>query len=156
MTSKKGNSTRTDTWKNLHRDRLGVWRLSIQVRVVFYSYGNVCGSPGMAGVIGTSYYYNTFIVLFAMENNKRFTHITSWVIETRNNDCKVGWLCKAKKGEFLVAHSYPILQLSFLLSIINAIMCMPLLLFSIVNESIHNIYKVTIPLPRLIGMDNLS
>lgn len=32
-----------------------------------------------------------------MDNSNRFTHITVWIIGTRNNNCKVGWLCGIKK-----------------------------------------------------------
>lgn len=46
-------------------------------------------------------------------------------------------------------HSHPFLQLLFLLSVINTVICKNLSLFSIavvINECIGNIYEVTLPL----------
>lgn len=32
----------------------------------------------------------------AIENNNRFRHFTLWIIETKDNICKLGWLCEKK------------------------------------------------------------
>lgn len=53
------------------------------------------------------------------------------------------------KGNFLVSHNHPVLELLIFLLIIHTVIYVNFLLFSIsnyINESIGNIYEVTAPL----------
>lgn len=40
---------------------------------------------------------NAFIYIILRWKITRFTHVTTWKIERRNSNCKIGWMCEKQK-----------------------------------------------------------